>query len=578
MKLIEALEILRRPVGEGPSQRVFLACGFTPLHLPTFLGANLRIIAPEKRTEIKTGLFGDLAGNIERLQPSEIDSVVVVIEWGDIDPRLGIRTLGGWQPTQMPAIVHSAGESGTRLRRTIAEVSRSVPTVVCMPTLPLPPMFSTRRTEENAFETELHRKITELTESLAQQSGVRIVNAQLLSETSPPAGRYDVKSDLVSGFPYTLQHASAMGAVLASLVQPPAPKKGLITDLDDTLWAGILGDDGVEGISWHLDRRSQMHGVYQQVLASLAGAGVLIGVASKNDPMAVERAFERSDLLISKDEIFPFETHWSRKSESVQRILKTWNVNSDSVVFIDDSPMEIAEVQAAFPAMECIVFPKDDYQGIWELLKHLRDLFGKSILTEDDSLRTGSIRNAEVWRNLERSSESTADDFLQTVEAQISFDFNRASEDLRAFELVNKTNQFNLNGRRFSESQWRNYLNDPASFLLSVSYKDKYGMLGKIAVIVGKAHGARVQVDSWVMSCRAFSRRIEHQCLQYLFETMTADEIVFDYQATPRNAPLQEFFAGLLERPAVAGVSLTRNQFAAKAPRLYHHVEGTAHV
>jgi FkbH-like protein len=579
MKLIEALEIVGRPIADkAPELRVFLACGFTPLHLQTFMAADLRVLLPEARVAVKTGLFGDLSGSIERLEPSGVDSLAVVIEWSDIDPRLGVRTLGGWRPTGLPGIVKSGEEAATRLRRAIADISCRVPTVVCMPTLPLPPMFATRRTEESSFEAQLHHTVASLAESLSRQSGLRVANAQFLYETSPTAGRYDVKSDLVSGFPYTLRHASAVGEVLASLINARTPKKGLITDLDDTLWAGILGDDGVDEISWHLDRRSQMHGLYQQVLASLASAGVLLGVASKNDLVAVESAFERSDLAVSKSDIFPFETHWSPKSESVQRILETWNVSADSVVFVDNSPIEVAEVGAAFPAMECIVFPKDDYQGILELLKRLRDLFGKSVLTEEDTLRLSSIRDAGAWRDLVQSSQNSADEFLKAAEAHIIFDFNSDSGDLRAFELVNKTNQFNLNGKRFSESEWRSFLGDPASFLLTASYKDKYGTLGKIAVIAGRVHEKKVYVNSWVMSCRAFSRRIEHQCLQYLFETLAADEIVFDYEVTPRNGALRDFFMGLLASHPVPGANLTRDEFAVRVPRLFHRVEGTVHV
>ena len=119
------------------------------------------------------------------------------------------------------------------------------------------------------------------------------------------------------------------------------------------------------------------------------------------------------------------------------------------------------------------------------------------------------------------------------------------TRDNRAFELVNKTNQFNLNGKRFSESDWLSCLQDPAAFVLTASYEDKYGPLGKIAVVMGKAAGRKVYVSTWVMSCRAFSRRIEHQCLKYLFEKLDADEIVFDYEVTPRNGPIQDFFAEL---------------------------------
>jgi FkbH-like protein len=579
VKLIEALELLRRPVADTvPELKIFLACSFTPLHLQTFLAAHVRALQSDRRVEVQTGLFGDLRGSIERLQPGTAHVLAVAMEWGDFDARLGVRTLGGWRPSELADIVESATQAGARLERRLGEVARYVPTVVCMPTLPLPPMFSTRTNQAGSFEMQLQLTATSLAASLSQMPGLRVANAQVLDELSPPDRRYDVKSDVMAGFPYTLQHASAIGELLAGLIQNHQPKKGLITDLDDTLWSGILGEDGIDGISWHLDRHSHIHGVYQQFVASLAGAGVLIGVASKNDPAVVQRAFDRSDLLVRKSEIFPFEAHWSRKSESVQRILKTWNVSADSVVFVDDSPMEIAEVKTAFPELECIVFPKSDFQGFWEMLRHLRDTFGKPFVTEDDELRLRSIRDARIWRNEAESSENSPDDFLQGAEAFMTFESAKANADPRAFELVNKTNQFNLNGKRFSEAEWQNILSDPAAFVLTVSYKDKYGPLGKIAVIMGKMQGHKLRVSSWVMSCRAFSRRIEYQCLNYLFETLGASEISFDYEATPRNGPLREFFANVLGGPPVPGLGLTKEQFATRIPPLFHRVEGTVNV
>jgi FkbH-like protein len=579
VKLIEALEVLQRPLADAaPNFRTFLACSFTPLHLKTFLSANLRTLRPESRVQIDTGIFGDLSGAIERLQPNTVDALAVVIEWSDFDPRLGIRTLGGWRPEDMADIVESAARSATRLHGRLTEVSRGVPAIVALPALPLPPMFSTPPSQAGSFELQLRSMLASFAASLSRDQGIRIASAQVLDEISPLAGRYDVKSEVKSGFPYTLQYASAIGELLAGLIHQRQIKKGLITDLDDTLWSGILGEDGIDGISWHLDRNTHIHGLYQQFLASLAGTGVLIGVASKNDPAAVERAFERSDLLLTKNEIFPFETHWSRKSESVQRILSTWNVSADSVIFIDDSPMEVAEVKAACPAMDCIVFPKQDMQAVWDLLKHLREAFGKPVLTEDDALRLGSIRDSGAWRDAAPGAGQSADDFLQAAEASITFESVPPKGDSRAFELLNKTNQFNLNGKRVSESEWRAVLNDPANFALTVSYKDKYGPLGKIAVLLGKTQGRRLYVNSWVMSCRAFSRRIEHQCLKHLFESLGVDEIVFGYEATPRNGPLQEFFAGLLGRPAEPGLTLSEAQFASRAPQLFHRIEGTVDV
>jgi FkbH-like protein len=579
LNLIEALELSKKPVPDGAKNfRVFLVCGFTPLHLQTFLLAHLRKLLPDKRVEIKTGLFGDLAGNLERLDPAGLDAVVVALEWPDLDPRLGIRTLGGWTSAALPEIISSAALQLSRIDRALKTAARTLPVVVSLPTLPLPPLFYTPPNVVSPEHAQLSLAIAKFAESLTAQPGIRILNCCALDTATSLHSRHDIKAEVLSGFPYKLPFASTLTEQLASLVHHKPPKKGLITDLDDTVWSGILGEVGVAGVSWTLDQHSHMHGLYQQLLASLASAGVLVGVASKNDHALVQEAFERQDLLLQKNNVFPFEVHWHRKSESVQRILKAWNIGPEAVVFVDDSPMEVAEVQAAFPEMECLVFKKEDYQGVWDLLQHLRATFGKTTISREDAIRLESLRNASPFLEASSNGASPSDDFLKRADSLISFDFRKKNKDGRAFELVNKTNQFNLNGKRFSESEWSKFLADPASFLATASYEDKYGPLGKIAVLLGSVHDKKVNIRAWVMSCRAFSRRIEHHSLRQLFDKYDADEIVFDFEPTPRNGPLQEFFQELTGDSPQPGMTISRPAFLEKTPLLFHRVEETADV
>jgi FkbH-like protein len=578
MKLIEALRIVQSPLPDRPQPlRLFLASSFTPLHLQTFLMAHLRTRMPACGPEIKVGLFGDLIGNIERLKSSETDVLAVVLEWTDLDPRLGIRTLGGWRPEQLSDIVVSAESAADRLRRALETLSRDMTITLSLPTLPLPPAFSTRPIQSAPQALRLYSIIDQFGESLAACPGIRLLSSQRLAEVSAYSVRYDIKSDLQTGFPYTLDHASAMGELMACLIENRPPLKGLITDLDDTLWSGIVGEDGVDGISWNLDDHSQMHGVYQQFLSSLAATGVLIGVASKNDAGVVAQAWERSDLLLAKEDVFPFEVHWESKAESVRRIVSTWNVASDTVVFIDDSPSEVAEVQAAFPDLKCRLFRKNDPVAIWTLLQELREMFGKSVITEEDSLRLSSIRNSGAWRNESGAIQAPSDEFLRSAEARVCFDRGRIG-DMRAFELVNKTNQFNLNGKRYTETEWRQLFVDPSVFLITAGYEDKYGALGKVAVLIGTVHESNIQVLTWVMSCRAFSRRIEHQCIRYLFEELGADRINFDYSTTPRNGPMRDFLTSLATVPINGSVTLTKENFSPIVSQLFHRVEVSVHA
>ncbi|MBV8071529.1 MAG: HAD-IIIC family phosphatase [Acidobacteriaceae bacterium] len=570
MKLLEALKIIKSPPEpEAQAFPVALCCGFTPLHFETFLKAHLLQVHPEKAIHIRGGLFGDLAGNLDRAANDAFSAVIVALEWSDLDARLGLRSAGGWLPEQLPDMVATARLQLDRIASAIEQMSVR-PLVISLPTLPLPPVSYMSPNRLSPFEAELRSHVASFSSRITSCRAT-VIHPQAVDRVSAPAARFDVKSELLAGFPYTLEHADALAGLAAGATAGRARKKGLITDLDDTLWHGILGDVGVPAVCWSLDQHAQLHGVYQQFLASLAAAGTLIGVASKNDPALVEEAFRREDLLVTKDRIFPLEVHWNAKSQSVARILRAWNISADAVVFVDDSPMEIAEVKAAFPDLTCHLFPKDDPGRFWDLLVELREDFGTSELTNEDTLRLSSLRSRTKW--LEGAGNNGAgEQFLSGAEAQLTFSMAK-SPDARAFELLNKTNQFNLNGVRLSEADWNALLSDPDRFVLKVSYKDRFGPLGTIAVLAGTTGNGDISIDHWVMSCRAFSRRIEHQCLKWVFDRFQPEVIALNFSPTPRNGPTREFLASLVGEPLPENrLRLSRNSFMDSCPALYHAV------
>jgi FkbH-like protein len=546
MKLVEALNILQSvKQRRGESFSCFLATGMNPLHLKTFLAAELSLLYLNHRIEIQPGLYGDFLGNLNRLANADTDCGIVLMEWSDLDSRLGLRTVAAWSASACIDILSNARACALQVQATIEKTCQRMPVVLCLPTLPLPPISFVPGWQASSFEMDLKALVQSVASQVSQCSQVRILSPQRADLVSPLRERLDVKSELLSGFPYKLGHASALAGLLARLMRTPAPKKGLITDLDDTLWRGILGEVGIDGISWDLDHHSQMHAFYQGLLNGLSNEGVLLAVASKNEPSLVQEVFNRKDLALSANSIFPMEVNWGPKSESVARILKTWNVGPDSVVFVDDSSLELAEVKASHPEIECVQFPTKDSAAIYELVFRLRDLFGKSSLSQEDAIRLKSIRSSHSGLPVYEAGKAAPTRFLEQIEADVSFDFNKSPLDPRALELVNKTNQFNLNGKRYTEASWYKYFLDPTSFLMLVSYKDKFGPLGKIAVVAGR-RSKQLSVDMWVMSCRAFSRRIEHRCLEEMFAKFDVDEIELDYSPTDRNSPLSQFLKDIL--------------------------------
>jgi FkbH-like protein len=572
--ITEALRITQGAPRDARPFAVTLACGFTPLHLQTFLAAHLQQALSDRKVTITPGLYGNLAGTLESISDAALpDGLVIALEWPDLDPRLDFRGAGSWGTTAVNDIVASAQTMLHRISAALLRIPPGPRIALSLPTLPLPPLFHTPGWQASQQELALEANVMLFAAGIAQEGRIAVISPQRLAEQSPAAARLDLKSDLYNGLPYTMEHSDRLASQLALALIPPSPKKGIISDLDDTLWSGIAGEVGPDAVSWDLASHAQLHGLYQKLLASLADSGTLIGVASKNDPAVVAKAFERKDLLLRPEQVFPIEVHWNAKSGSVARILEAWNIAADSVIFVDDSPMELAEVAAGHPGIECVLFPRNDYQAGLAMLRHLRDRCGKERVSRDDALRLESIRQGAAFRE-QASGGAAPESFLQQISAVVTFDFAAASEP-RVLELVNKTNQFNLNGARYTQPDWQKLLSAPGAVLAAVSYEDKFGPLGTIAAIAGRADGKRLIVDTWVMSCRAFARRIEHQTLKMLFENTGADDIQFRFTPTAKNGPLRDFFATLLGQQPQSEFRLTRSQFEAKCPALYHEVRET---
>ena len=571
MNITEALKITQNVPRDARPFAVTLACGFTPLHLKTFLAAHLQKSLPDRRVTVTSGLYGNLVGTLEAISETSLpDGLVIALEWPDLDARLDYRSAGSWSGAAASDIVGTARTMLTRLDAALTQLPPGLRIALSSPTLPLPPLFHTPGWQASAYQLHLESDLLHFAADAAQDGRVAIVNAQQLAQASPAGTRFDLKSDLYTGLPYTTQHAGHLAALLARTVLPPAPKKGIISDLDDTLWSGIVGEVGPDAVAWDLASHAQLHGLYQKLLASLADSGTLIGVASKNDPAVVHQAFERPDLLLRPEHVFPIEVHWNAKSGSVARILETWNIAADSVIFVDDSPMELAEVAAAHPGIECVLFPKDDYAAGLAMLRHLRDRCGKERVSQDDALRLESIRQGAAFRE-QTSGGAAPDSFLQQINAVTTFDF-AAGHEPRVFELVNKTNQFNLNGRRYTDADWHKLLAAPGAVLVAIRYEDKFGPLGTIAVLAGFVEGDCLNVEAWVMSCRAFARRIEHQTLRTLFDNSGVGEMRFTFAPTSKNGPTRDFFSNLLGEEPQSEFRLTRSEFEQKCPALYHEV------
>ena len=202
------------------------------------------------------------------------------------------------------------------------------------------------------------------------------------------------------------------------------------------------------------------------------------------------------------------------------------------------------------------------------MFQQLRDLFGKPTTNSEDSLRQASIRGNAI---IQAAAGSDRREFVRSLEGRLTFDCRKDPANKRLLELINKTNQFNLNGLRVTEVEWMRHLADPASIVLNVSYEDKFGPLGIIGVVAGKIVARQLEISIWVMSCRAFSRRIEYHTLEHLFRSSEAELISFLFRSTERNAP---FHLQVIRVPADENEkpTVSRQAFLRGAHELPHRV------
>lgn len=571
MTLGQALGLIQQRKEASRRRNLFLVCGFQPLHLGTFLQGHFANRFPDEAAGIEPGLYGDLEGTLTTAAQSRAEAAAVVIEWSDLDPRLGLRSSGGWALSLQAGILENCQERFARILRGLEALAARMPVALVPPTLPVPLLGHTAGWQASVTEVELAKQLAVFLAEAARMSGVAVLSSSALARLSPESSRLDALMELRAGFPYTMAHASAMAFQVIKLLFPPSPLKGLITDLDDTFWSGIAGEAGPQGVSWSLAEHTAIHGLYQQMLGHLSELGVLLAVASKNELAVVEEAFAREDLLVPGQRFFPVCANWGPKSASIAEILKTWNIGADSVVFVDDSPMELDEVRTAFPSMRCLQFTKKHPAKVLELLEQLRDLFGKPAVQREDGLRQASIRANAALRDA--AGQAPDGEFLRGLQGRVTIDCRKDPSNKRILELINKTNQFNLNGVRLSEGEWQKHLEAPDTLVAAVAYEDKFGPLGTIGVVSGRQVNGELEVSSWVLSCRAFSRKIEDHMLSHLFRQDGVRLVRLAFQPTERNQPLCNYLTSFgLDAGTGGGLTISREPFPAQLEDLPHQV------
>ena len=335
--------------------------------------------------------------------------------------------------------------------------------------------------------------------------------------------------------------ASEIARCIAALHKPSA--KCLILDLDNTVWGGILGDVGPEGI--HCTDEGypgNAHAAFQRALLALRSRGVLLAVASKNDAALVEEAFrKRTDMVLRKEHITDWEVHWGPKSESLQRIASRLNIGIESIVFLDDNPAEIALVRMVLPSVRAYQLPSrpEEFVGF---LANLAD-FDQLQLSAEDMKRPElyELRKKQTQMVLAATDLET---FYRSLKTVLTPEKANGSNFDRIVQLIQKTNQFNLTTRRHDKSELMKRLGH-GSELWAFRARDVHGDHGIIAVALLDFNDTLCKIDTFVMSCRVIGRTLETAILHFLearVRSRGSTQTWGEYLPTSKNNPCKDFY------------------------------------
>lgn len=324
--------------------------------------------------------------------------------------------------------------------------------------------------------------------------------------------------------------------------------KCLVLDLDNTLWGGVIGDDGLEGIVLGQGNAvGESYLAFQRYVLRLKDRGVILAVCSKNDESNALLPFEKhTEMLLKRNDIACFVANWTDKAANLREIARTLNIGLDSLVFVDDNPFERNLVRQELPEVTVPELPDDP--AFYVECVAAGGYFESLGVTDEDRERSKQYQ-ANLQREGLRESTTDMTSYLQAMSMELLWAPFDEMGLQRIVQLINKTNQFNLTTKRYSEAEVRDVMRDRRVMTWQARLKDRFGDNGIIAILIGRLSGQdEFAIDTWLMSCRVLGRQVEDACLNLIVDgarKLGARRLVGEYCPTAKNGMVSNLFERL---------------------------------
>ena len=421
-------------------------------------------------------------------------------------------------------------------------------------------------------------RLNEMLTDAAAEEGALLLDIARFSARDGIDAWFDVARWLQGKMEIAPSAAAIYGDLLVRLIaaQRGQSKKCLVLDLDNTLWGGVIGDVGVEGIVLgEGSAAGEAHLALQRYARSLKERGIVLAVCSKNEPAIVEAAFrDHPEMVLKRSDITSFVVNWTDKAENLRSIAEELNIGLDSLVFVDDNPAERARVRESLPMVAVPELPDDPAHYV----RCIADAgyFEAVAFTDEDRQRVGQYASNTQRESLRGTSQSM-DDFLRGLDMTVVFGPVTPVELPRATQLISKTNQFNTTTRRFTSDELSALASVPQNLIVQFRLGDRFGDNGIVSVMVLcqiRDDPDVLELVSWVMSCRVFGRQLEDEAMNIAVEMAQARgarTLRADLIATGKNAVISNLFSSLgfarLTGPAPADTSRWILDLAGYVPR-----------
>jgi FkbH-like protein len=433
-----------------------------------------------------------------------------------------------------------------------AAAGSSVPYLICTC-----PSVSDNSTACNGLFQKLERRLRAESKNIPN---LYFVDAPELLALYPVPVIYDPCTDELGHIPFSPAFFTALGTVIARKVHAlrAAPSKVIVLDCDQTLWKGICGEDGVDGVEIDPARQA-----LQEFMIAQHDSGMILCLVSKNDEQDVLEVFQRHpDIRLKLEHITARQINWNAKSENLKLLSQQLGLGLESFVFIDDNPMECAEVEAACPGVLVLQLPENS-EDILKFPQHVW-AFDKLRVTEEDKRRTDFYQQ-DMRRERLRSEVLTLSDFISSLNLECKISEMKPEQIGRVAQLTQRTNQFNTTAIRRSESEIREFCGQAKHGCCVVEAKDRFGDYGLVGAMFTEEMSGVLHADSFLLSCHALGRGIEHQMLAHLGKRgleRGARQIHFSIVHTSRNRPVMEF----LESTGGVFIEEPRGRFSFQIP------------